>query len=109
MHALIEVESAMQALITRVIKAIDDPHIVAYDVTALHRMAGTNQPILTGSFDLWYEDPGQIEERLVSVTCDSHGISGFNFDPNFFIAGEHSIQLDQNLINVLSNEVTHHV
>lgn len=29
MHALIEVESAMQALITRVIKAIDDPHIVA--------------------------------------------------------------------------------
>lgn len=99
----------MQALIARVIKAIDDPHIVAYDVTTLHRMPGTNQPVLTGSFDLWYEDPGQIEEQLVSVTCDNRGISGFNFDPGFFIAGEHSIKLAKNLINALSKEEEKHV
>lgn len=105
MQALIEVESAMQALIAQVIKTINDPHIVAYDVTTLHRMAGTNQLVLTGSFDLWYEDPGQIEERLVSVTCDRNGITGFNFDPDFFIADQHSIKLAKNLINVLSKEV----
>lgn len=72
-------------------------------------MAGTNQPVLTGSFDLWYEDPGQIEKRLVSVTCDRNGISGFNFDPNFFIAGERSIKLVKNLINALSKSEEHHV
>lgn len=99
----------MQAIIEQVLKKINDPHIVVYDVTPLHPMAGTNPQVLTGSFDLWYEDPGQIEERLVSVAYDNHGISGFNFDPKFFIAGERSIKLVKNIVNALSKLEEHHV
>lgn len=72
-------------------------------------MAGTNPQVLTGGFDLWYEDPGQIEERLVSVVCDRSGITGFNFDPKFFIAGERSIKLVKNIVNALSKLEEHHV
>lgn len=99
----------MQAIIEQVLKKINDPHIVVYDVTPLHPMAGTNPQVLAGGFDLWYEDPGQIEERLVSVAYDNHGISGFNFDPKFFIAGERSIKLVKNIINALSKLEEHHV
>ena len=99
----------MHTIIEHVLKNINDPHIVVDDVTPLHPMAGTNQDILTGGFDLWYQDPGQIEERLVSVACDKHGISGFNFDPGFFITGERSIKLVKNIINALSKVEENHV
>ena len=99
----------MQAIIEQVFKNINDQHIVVDDVTPLHPMAGTNPQVLTGGFDLWYEDPGQIEERLVSVACDNHGISGFNFDPRFFITGERSIKLVKNIINALSKSEENHV
>ena len=70
----------MQAIIEQVLKNINDPHIAVNDVTPLHPMAGTNQHILTGSFD-----------------------------PGFFIAGERSIKLVKNIINALSKVEESHV
>ena len=99
----------MQAIIEQVLKNINDPHIAVNDVTPLHAMTGTNPQVLMGGFDLRYEDPDQIEERLVSVACDKHDISGFNFDPGFFITGERSIKLVKNIINALSKVEEHHV